>query len=41
VAMPLFHLGILCGLILGALSVVIMLPVHFAEKRSRTLGRVL
>jgi len=29
--MPLFHLGILCGLIFGALSVAIMLPMQFAE----------
>lgn len=36
--MPAFHLGIICGLVFGALSVAAMLPLKFADKRAALLA---
>jgi len=36
--MPLAHLGILCGLIFGAISAASMLPMQFPDKRSALLA---
>ena len=36
--MPSFHLGILCGLVFGALSALSMLPLKFPDKRAALLG---
>lgn len=36
--MATFHLGVLCGLIFGALSAAVMLPMQFPDKRSALLG---
>lgn len=36
--MPALHLGIVCGLVFGALSVASMLPLKFPDKRAALLG---
>jgi hypothetical protein len=36
--MQAFHLGILCGLAFGVLTVISMLPLDFADKRAALLG---
>ena len=36
--MPRLHLGILCGLIFGAISIVLMSPLKFSDKRAAMLG---
>ena len=36
--MPAFHLGIICGLMFGALSVAAMLPLKFSDKRAALLA---
>jgi hypothetical protein len=39
--MPRLHLGVLCGLIFGALSAASMLPLQFPDKRAALLGAFL
>ena len=36
--MPAFHLGIVCGLVFGTLSVAAMLPMQFPDKRAALLA---